>query len=78
MQAFVKLSLDEQEIFFVATPNSNKQYSFELDVAESAKDFGRLSGTYSLVCVYRGQGVRGLIVCPMCVSDLLCLSLGRV
>lgn len=48
-QAFVRLSLGAQEIFFVATPNAGKQYSFELDVAESAKDFGKLSGTYSLV-----------------------------
>lgn len=40
----------------MATPDANKQYSFELDVAESAKDFGQLSGTYSLV---RGVGVVG-------------------
>ncbi len=45
----MKLSLDDQEIFFVATPNSDKQYSFELDVADSAKDFGQLSGIYSMV-----------------------------
>lgn len=50
LQAFVRLSLGTQEIFFVATPNSEKQYSFELDVAESVKEFGQLSGSYSLVC----------------------------
>lgn len=51
LKAFVRLSLGDQEIFFVATPKSesNKQYSFELDVAESAKDFGQLSGTYLMV-----------------------------
>lgn len=46
----MRLSLGAQDIFFVATPNAEKQYSFELDVAESAKDFGQLSGIYSLVC----------------------------
>ena len=45
----MRLSLGTQEIFFVATPDDSKLYSFELDVAESAKDFGQLSGTYSLV-----------------------------
>jgi len=45
----VKLSMGPQEIFFVATPNSKKVYSFEVDVAESAKDFGQLSGTYDMV-----------------------------
>lgn len=48
-KAFVRLSLGTQEIFFVATPNGDKQYTFSLDVAESAKDFGQLSGAYSMV-----------------------------
>ncbi len=38
-----------QEIFFVVTPTSEKLYSFELDVAGAASDFGDLSGTYSMV-----------------------------
>ena len=45
----MRLALGAEEIFFVATPNAEKQYSFELDVADSAKDFGQLSGTYLLV-----------------------------
>ena len=48
-QAFVRLSLGSQEIFYVATANSEKQYLFEIDVAEAASDFGQLSGTYDLV-----------------------------
>ena len=45
----MKLSMGLQEIFFVATPDSEKVYTFEMDVAESAKDFGQLSGTYDMV-----------------------------
>ena len=41
----------------MATPNDEKQYSFELDVAESANDFGQLSGTYSIVCGMLTDGV---------------------
>ena len=33
----------------MATSNDKKEYSFEMDVAEVAKDFGHLSGTYSMV-----------------------------
>ena len=47
----MRLSLGAKEIFFVATPDADKQYSFELDVADSAKDFGQFSGSYSMVCV---------------------------
>ena len=54
----MRLSLGAQEIFFVATPNGEKQYTFELDVAESAKDFGQLSGTYSMVRLKNSKNIR--------------------
>ena len=75
-QAFVRLSLGKEEIFFVATPNSEKQYSFELDVAESAKDFGQLSGTYLLVCVCIIAVAVLVCVCcsSSCVSMCVCCS----
>jgi len=49
-QAFVKLthSQSNAEIIYVAEPNSNKQYSFELDMNGAAADFNSKSGTYSL------------------------------
>ena len=49
-QVFVRLSSTSgQEIFFVATVDANEQYTFELDLLESASDFGRQSGVYDMV-----------------------------
>ena len=45
----MRLALGPQEIFFVATPDSDKLYTFKVDIAESANDFGQLSGTYKMV-----------------------------
>ncbi len=56
LQAFVRLSLVEQEIFYVATPTSENKYVFDLDVAEAATDFGQLSGTYDMVGVVVASG----------------------
>ena len=46
----------QQEVFFVATPNSENQYTFELDVNSAGKDsFGYMSGTYEMVsfcCIF--------------------------
>lgn len=40
----------QQEVFFVATANSENQYTFELDVNTAGKDsFGYVSGTYEMV-----------------------------
>lgn len=49
-QAFVKLthSQSNAEIIYVAEPNSNKQYTFELDMNVAAADFGSKAGLYSL------------------------------
>ena len=39
-----------QEVFFVATANSENQYTFELDVNSAGKEsFGYVSGTYEMV-----------------------------
>ena len=47
---FVQLSADGEEIFFVATHNNDNVYSFDLDVADVAKEsFNYRSGTYSMV-----------------------------
>merc|ERR1711928_215778 len=50
MGAFVRLTHKEshQEIFFVAEPDVNDVYKFDLDVASKAKDFLYLSGLYSV------------------------------
>ena len=49
-QAFVRLTHQEsqQEIFFVAEPDMNDVYKFDLDLATKAKDFLYLSGQYSI------------------------------
>jgi len=49
-QAFVKLTHIQSgaEIIYVAEPNTNKQYNFELDMNTAAGDFGSKSGLYSL------------------------------
>ncbi|KAI9556768.1 hypothetical protein GHT06_016559 [Daphnia sinensis] len=49
-QAFVRLTHREsqQEIFFVAEPDVNDAYKFDLDLATKAKDFLYLSGHYSM------------------------------
>ena len=59
--------MGSMEIFFVAMPDKKtSQYTFDLDVAASASDFGHLSGAYSIVSmcsmgvwkfVYVGMGV---------------------
>ncbi len=54
-QAFIKLAMGPQEIFFVATPSADKLYTFEVDIAESAKDFGQLSGNYEMVSLWDSQ-----------------------
>ena len=35
----------------MATADSKDVYSFELDVADAASDFGKQSGTFNVVCV---------------------------
>lgn len=52
VQAFVRFSAGEKEIFYVTKHDSKTgDYSFELDVSEAAADFGSLSDTYSMVRV---------------------------
>ena len=44
------LKKKQQEVFFVATPNKENRYTFELDVNSAGKDsFGYMSGTYEMV-----------------------------
>jgi len=44
------LKKKQQEVFFVATPNGENQYTFELDVNTAGKEsFGYMSGTYKMV-----------------------------
>lgn len=49
-QAFVRLTnlKTKQEIIFVAEPDSKRTMKFDLDVGSSAKEFGYLSGKYSM------------------------------
>merc|ERR1712071_519737 len=49
-QAFIRLTHQEsqQEIFFVAEPDVNDVFKFDLDLAAKAKDFLYLSGLYSV------------------------------
>ena len=49
-QAFIRLTHREsqQEIFFVAEPDVNDAYKFDLDLATKAKDFLYLSGLYTM------------------------------
>ncbi|CAH1772561.1 unnamed protein product, partial [Owenia fusiformis] len=49
-QTFVRLTNQKtkQEIIFVAEADSSDNYKFDLDVGASAKDFGRISGKYSM------------------------------
>ncbi|XP_023714512.1 dolichyl-diphosphooligosaccharide--protein glycosyltransferase subunit 2 [Cryptotermes secundus] len=49
-QAFVKLHnlVTNQEIIFVAEPDSAKIYKFDIDVGSKASEFGYLSGLYSM------------------------------
>nr|CAG4643903.1 EOG090X04WQ [Lepidurus arcticus] len=49
-QAFVKLTNSEtkQEIVFVAEPDINDVYKFDLEVNAKAKEFGSLSGLYTI------------------------------
>lgn len=49
-QAFVRLTHkdSQQEIFFVAEPDVNDAYKFDLDLATKAKDFLHLSGRYTM------------------------------
>ena len=55
----MQLSANGEEIFFVATHNNDNVYSFELDVADVAKEsFNHRSGTYAMV---RG----GVTVCVL-------------
>jgi len=57
-QAFVKLTHAKSgaEIIYVAEPNSNKVYNFELDMNTAAGDFGSKAGLYS-VSVIIGDAV---------------------
>ena len=48
LQAFVRLSLENSEIIFVAEADSNLLYKFDLDVNAKAKDFGSKSGKYGI------------------------------
>lgn len=49
-QAFVRLTHvdSHQEIFFVAEPDVNDLYKFDLDLASKAKEFNHVSGSYSM------------------------------
>jgi len=49
-QAFVRLTNTKslQEIIFVAEPDATNTYKFDLDVGANAKEFGHLSGRYTL------------------------------
>jgi len=49
-QTFVRLTnyKTKQEIIFTAKADSSQTYKFNLDIGESAKDFGWLSGKYQL------------------------------
>ncbi|XP_041361484.1 dolichyl-diphosphooligosaccharide--protein glycosyltransferase subunit 2-like [Gigantopelta aegis] len=49
-QAFVRLTnlQTKQEIIFVTESDEARTYKFDLDVGSSAKDFGHLSGKYSM------------------------------
>ena len=49
-QSFIRLTHvdSHQEIFFVAEPDVNDVYKFDLDLASKAKDFQHLSGKYSM------------------------------
>ena len=50
VQVFVQLSANGDKIFFVATHNNDDVYSFDLDVADVAKEsFNHRSGTYAMV-----------------------------
>ena len=50
-QTFVRLvSANKEEIYFVATPTNIGIYTFELDLADAAKEFfNSQSGTYEMV-----------------------------
>jgi len=50
-QAFVRLTLGKQEIFYVAQADSKSRYKFELDVSGTASDFGNQSGEYTLTLI---------------------------
>ena len=50
LQAFVRLTRGQHEIFFVTTADKKTlQYTFELDMVTAAEDFASLSGSYSMV-----------------------------
>ena len=70
----MRLTSGQQEIFFVATPDSNKQYTFELDVAESAKEHAMTSGTYSLVICGCMCMVCDVSCVCVCMCDVLCVG----
>jgi len=57
-QAFVRLTHVKSgaEIIYVAEPNTNKKYQFELDMNTAAADFGSKAGVYS-VSVIVGDAV---------------------
>ncbi|KAJ9584791.1 hypothetical protein L9F63_020879, partial [Diploptera punctata] len=52
-QAFVRLhnAVTNQEIIFVAEPDSAKVYKFDIDVGGKASDFGYVSGLYTMELV---------------------------
>ncbi|GCC23339.1 hypothetical protein chiPu_0001733 [Chiloscyllium punctatum] len=52
-QTFVRLynQKTDQEVVFVAEPDSKKVYKFDLDVAERKSEFNSVSGTYSLFLI---------------------------
>ena len=44
------LKKKQREVFFVATPDKENHYTFELDINSAGKDsFGYVSGTYEMV-----------------------------
>ena len=55
IQAFVRFSAGDKEIFYVTKHSGESgDYSFELDVSEAAVDFGSLSDSYAMVSGHGG------------------------
>ncbi|KAK2165199.1 hypothetical protein LSH36_53g01001 [Paralvinella palmiformis] len=52
-QAFIRLTNQDtkQEIFYVPEPDSSNKYRFDLDVGAKSKDFGFLTGKYTIALI---------------------------
>ena len=62
-QAFVKFSVGDREIFYVAEVDGTEVYKVEIDVSKVASDFNQISGLYDVV------GTHVYII--ICASGLL-------